>query len=56
MELPSLVLSNVETTSKVLDVLSGLVVKGDRVERVRSVFREEVELGLKFGLEKVRLF
>ena len=53
MELPPLVLDNAEANTKVVDVVSSLVVDGDRVEKVRAVFREEVELGLKFGLEKV---
>jgi len=36
----------------VLEAVSGLIVHADRVDRVKEVFREEVELGLKFGLEK----
>ena len=53
MELPPLVLSNAETNTQVVDAVSSLIVDRDRVEKVRAVFREEVELGLKFGLEKV---
>ena len=53
MELPTLVLENAEKTGKVVDILSDLIVGSDRAERVKEVFREEVELGLKFGLEKV---
>merc|ERR1711892_274243 len=52
MELPTLVLKNGDSTEDVLEAVSGLIVHADRVERVKEVFREEVELGLKFGLEK----
>ena len=53
MELPTLVLKNGGRTEDVLEAVSGLIVHADRVDRVKEVFREEVELGLKFGLEKV---
>jgi len=52
MDLPLLVLNNADTNTMVLDIVSSLIVDRDRVEKVRTVFREEVELGLKFGLEK----
>ena len=56
MELSPLVLENVEKTEQVIAILSELIVQKDRVERVKEVFRKEVELGLKFGLEKVILY
>ena len=49
-------LDNAEANTQVVEVVSSLVVDGDRVEKVRAVFREEVELGLKFGLEKVNSY
>ena len=53
MDLSPLVLENVERTREVVAILSELIVHSDRVERVREVFKEEVELGLRFGLAKV---
>lgn len=45
-------LENIEKAEKVVDILSDLIVDTDRAERVKEVFREEVALGLKFGLQK----
>ena len=53
MEIPKFLLENIEKAEKVVDILSDLIVDTDRAERVKEVFREEVALGLKFGLQKV---
>ena len=49
----ALALDNPDKAKQVIDSVSGLIVNADRVTRVREVFRSELELGLKYGLEKV---
>ena len=53
MEVEALILDNPDKAKQVIDSVSGLIVNADRVTRVREVFRNELELGLKYGLEKV---
>ena len=53
MEVEALALDNPDKAKQVIDSVSGLIVNADRVTRVREVFRSELELGLKYGLEKV---
>lgn len=52
MDLSPAVLDTEEKTREVAAILSGLVLDNDTIDKVKRVFRGEVELGLKFGLEK----
>ena len=52
MELPELILSSPERQAKVSKLLEGLWVRQDRLEQVQEAFRQELELGLQFGLER----
>ena len=53
MELPDLVLKDSQKSTDIKRILSGLILDGATLERVREVFRREIQLGLQFGLEKV---
>ena len=52
MELQHLALSDSTKSEELKKVLSGLILDRPTLERVREVFRKEIELGLKYGLEK----
>ena len=53
MDLPDLVLTDSKKAADIKTILSGLILDEAKLERVREVFRGEMELGLQFGLEKV---
>ena len=55
MELQDFVLKDSTKSEELRKVLSGLILDRPTLERVREVFRKELELGLKYGLEKVRV-
>ena len=55
MELQELVLKDPKRSEDVRQIVSGLVLDRPTLERVRDVFREELKLGLEYGLEKVRV-
>ena len=52
MELQHLALTDSTKSEELKKVLSGLILDRPTLERVREVFRKEIELGLKYGLEK----
>ena len=55
MELQELVLKDPKRSEDIRQIVSGLVLDRQTLERVREVFRGELKLGLEFGLEKVRV-
>ena len=55
MELPDLVLRDPKKSADIKRILSGLILSEATLERVREVFRREIQLGLQFGLEKVHI-
>ena len=48
-----MVLTDSKKSADIKRILSGLILDEAKLERVREVFRREIELGLQFGLEKV---
>ena len=55
MELPDLVLKDPKKSADIKRILSGLILDEATLERVREVFRREIQQGLQFGLEKVNI-
>ena len=53
MEIDPLTLENLNLLKDVTEILSGFLVDKDTLDRVRKVFKQEMALGLQYGLEKV---
>ena len=54
MEIDKLLLENTVLLEDVTKILSGFVLDKDTIDRVRTVFKQEIALGLQYGLEKVK--
>ena len=53
MEIDQLTLENSNLLKDVTEILSGFLLDKDTLDRVRKVFKQEMALGLQYGLEKV---
>ena len=53
MEIDKLTLENSNLLKDVTEILSGFLLDKDTLDRVRKVFKQEMALGLQYGLEKV---
>ena len=53
MEIDHLLLDNKVLLKEVTKILCGLVLDKETLARVRTVFKQEMALGLQYGLEKV---